>query len=304
MSSVAHGARLPVVRPPLPSWRAALTAVFMGWFFAFIAVAVVGLAASQVGLIERPHGGGLRDLPYPEAGRASFVANAVVWLWILALTALLIRGLLADRAPRPVSAFAIFVILAFSGFAPLLPRGLLDLPWLVALLATAALLRLAPAFSPPTIPKRATAVFLAAGALLLAVPALHAVRHPLWLGSSVFSDPPERQTATISLRNAGFADVELEAVSLRMLPPFELLPVELVDVRVDKHPPLAPGGPFESPRLPFTLGGRSEAFVQLHLRRMGCGSGPLKSEATVRYRVRGDLRVEALPVSITLRACS
>lgn len=277
-----------------------MTAAFLGWFVAWVFIVVVGLAAWRLGLVQRPQGSGLHDWPYPEAGRASLAANTVVWLWVLALTALLIRGLFADRIQRPVSAVSIFLLLVLTGFAPALPHGLLELPWLVSLVATAAFLRLAPEYGPPAVPKRVTGAAVAMGALLLAIPALHGFLHPLWLGGSAFSDPWSRNTATISLRNAGLADLELEAVSLWASVPL----VELVGVRVDKRPPPPPGAPFHSPQLPFTLKGRSEAFVQLRLRRMGCGSGPLRTEATVRYRVRGDMRVETLPVLISPRPCS
>lgn len=126
-----------------------------------------GFAASQLGLVERPRGSGLRDWPYPEAGHGSLTANVVVWLSILVLTAFLIRGLLADLMQWPVSTLPIFVVLAITGFAPFIPRGLLDVPWAIGLLATSALLRLAPDCSPPATPMRATAVLLAAGTLVL-----------------------------------------------------------------------------------------------------------------------------------------
>jgi hypothetical protein len=102
MSSVAREARLPVLRPPGPPGAQPLTAALMGWFFALFTVLAAGFAAWQLGLVERPRGSGLRDWPYPEAGHGSLTANVVVWLSILVLTALLIRGLLADRMQWPV----------------------------------------------------------------------------------------------------------------------------------------------------------------------------------------------------------
>ena len=300
MTSVAH--ELSAVRPPRPSWRATLWAAFLGWFFAFVAIAALGMAAAALGLMSRPDGSGLRDWPYPEAGRASLAANAVVWTWILALTALLIRWLLAPAVRRPVSAVAIFVVLALTGFAPFLPRGLLDAPWLVALLVTAALLRLAHGYEPSSVPRRVTIVAWAVGLALLAVPVIHAVSHPLWPGTSIFSDQAPN-TTTFSLRNAGSADVELEAVSLRAPGSLDSLNKGLA-VRVDGHPPAPPGAPalLDSPRLPFTLQGRSDAFVQLRLRTL-CGTGTLPVSATVAYRVRGAERVLSVPVPITPRPC-
>jgi hypothetical protein len=307
VSALAHEARLPVLRPPRPTWRAAITAALMGWFFALLAVLAAGFVAWQLGLIERPGGRGLRDWPYPEAGQGSLTANVIVWLSILVLTALLIRGLLAERMQSPVSALPIFVALAITGFAPLIPRGLLDVPWAIALLATTALLRLAPDCSPPSIPVRATAVLLMAGTLLLVVPAVHAVRHPLWLGSEVVFDPPQRGTVTFSLRNAGFAEIELMSMALQPTDSSPLsrgVVVEVTDVRVGKSPSFATSRPFDSAQLPFSLEGRSNAFVQLRLKPLRCGTGPLPSEVTVKFRVRGHRRFDRLPVSIVLPACS
>ena len=148
MSSVAHGARLPLIRHSPPSWRDTLIAAFLGWLFAQVGVVAILLAASPIGFA-RPQGSGLSDWPYPDAGWWSVAANTVVWIWILALTALLTRGLLADRIRRPISAITIFCALTITGFAPFIPRGLLDLPWLAALLGTALLLRLEPYVDTP-----------------------------------------------------------------------------------------------------------------------------------------------------------
>lgn len=170
MSSVAH--ELPAGRPPLPSWGAAVASAFFGVFLAYFCLGVVALAGAKLGLhgldVARPVGGGLHDWPYPEAGRSSLAANAVVWVWILALTALVVARLLAWSARRPVSAVMVFGVLAVTGFAPFLPRGLLDAPWLVALLLTAALLRYASAFEPLVVARRFKVAALAVGVALLA----------------------------------------------------------------------------------------------------------------------------------------
>jgi hypothetical protein len=260
------------------------------------AVAVAVTAAQPLGLVERPAGNGLRDWPYPEAGLSSLAANAVVWAWILALTALVIRGLLADRSTPAISAVTVFCILVLTGFAPGLPRGLLDLPVPAAFVFTVVLLRLAPAFAPPVLSKRTTAALLAAGALFLAVPAVHAVLHPLWPGSGLSVDPPGLNTATFALRNAGFADVQFLGVTLRAPP----LPVRLTGVAVDETPLL-----LDARRLPYQLGGRSEAFVQLRYRTQACGTGSaLMGEATIRYRVLDSVHAETLPLPIQLRPCA
>jgi hypothetical protein len=300
MSSVAHGARLPVIRHAPPGWRKALIAGVLGWFIAQFAVIAVMLVASPLGLLERPQGTGLSDWPYPDAGWSSVAANTVVWVWILALTALLIRGLLADRIGRPISAITIFCALAITGFAPFIPHGLLDLPWVAALVGTAALLRLEPYVQIHVWPKRATAKALAVGALFLAVPAMHGVLHPLWSDPSSIGPPVSRNLPTVPVENTGFVDVELESVALRSPVPI----ARLVDVRVDDHPPFNPNGPFASPGLPYTLEARDHAFLQLRLRHQSCGTGAVSAEAVVRYRLRGDLRTQALPVEITLRPCS
>jgi hypothetical protein len=294
MTSLAHEGR-DFARSPRLGWGAALTAAFLGWVLAGFAVALLGIVAWELGLVGRSSGSAIRDWPYPEAGWPSLLANTIVWLWIFAATALLVRGLLADRSERPVSAATVFVILLATGFAPV-PHGLLELPWLVGLILTAALLRLAPGAGPDPLPKRTTAKLIAVATSLLLIPAAHGLLHPLWPGSSIIGEGPS--TATFSLRNAGFAKVELEAVSLQTQIPF----VELIGVRVDDQPPflLRPA----SFGLPFELASRSEAFVQLQLRHRGCGEGRLPgSKAKLRYRVYGVRRTETLPVSIASRSC-
>lgn len=115
-------------------------------------------------------------------------------------------------------------------------------------------------------------------------------------GGSEFG--PSAETTTFSVHNTGFARIQLERVSLRT--PGQVLPLQ--DVRVDLQPPFEAGGPFESPRLPFTIESRSEAFVQLRHRRLGCGVMPAK--AIVRYRVNGGARSVSLPLTIEgRRAC-
>jgi hypothetical protein len=296
MSTVVHGARSSVDRPRLPSWRAALVSTFLGGALVWLVAVLAATAAQALGLLGRPAGSGLRDWPYPEAGLSSLAANAVVWVWILALTALVIRGLLADRSTPAISAVTVFCILLVTGFAPALPRGLLDLPLPAAFVLTVVLLRLAPAFAQPVWSKRATAALLAAGALFLAVPAVHALQHPLWQGSSFSVDPQPRNAATFSLRNAGVADAQIQGVSLHASP----LPVRLTSVAVGETPLL-----LDARRLPYPLDGRSEAFVQLRYRTEACGSGSaLTGEVTIRFRVLDSVHAETLRVPIQLRPCA
>jgi hypothetical protein len=294
VSSIAQEARPDLFRPRLPSWGTALAAAFLGWSIAVLFFGAIVVLVDALGLIGSVEGTGLRDWPFPAAGWEGVAANTVVWLWILALTALFIRGMLADRVGRPVSALPIFAVLVITGFAPLLPHGLIDAPWPVALLVTATLLRYVPELRVHVLSKRQTARLLVVGALFLAVPAAHALRHPLWPGSSVV--PPSPGATTVSLENAGIAAVELQRVSLRT--PGML--VRLEDVRVDRHPPL--GGTFESPRLPFTIEPRSEAFVQIRHRGLDCGVMP--ATVSVRYRVNGAARTMSVPLTISARkAC-
>jgi hypothetical protein len=294
MTSVAHEGGRDAARSPLPSWGAAFAAAFVGWALASFTLVAVFAAAWELGLAGRPSGGGLRDWPYPDAGWGSLLANAIVWIWIFALTALLIRGLFADRIQRPVSAATIFVILVATGFAPAVPRGVLESPWPIALIFTAALLRLAPESGPAPLSKRTTAKLLAIGTGLLLIPAAHGLLHPLWPSPS-FVEPMPPRSATFSLRNAAFAKVEVEAVSLRTPVPV----VELVDVRVDDWPPFAKVAPRG---LPFEIEPRSEAYIELRLRQLGCGTGA-PAKARLRYRVFGLARSQDVPVRITPRRC-
>jgi hypothetical protein len=311
VSTVAHEGRPPADFAPRPSWRDAFVATIVGWVTAAGLVLVPILVAFWLGLVGRSGAGGLggeglRDWPYPRNGDLSLLANTVVWLELLALTALVVRAVLADRV-GPVSAVPIFVVLAVTGFVPLLPRGLLDMPFLVAFLASALLMRAAVATTPiRPLPRRITVQLIAACALLLAVPAWYGLKHPLWYGSVVgetVSDPPLRSTLgehTFGLRNAGFADVRVDDVSLALEAPV----ATLVDVRADRDLPVPPGSPFPaSPRPPFMVPARGEMFVQLRLRERGCG-GPVRGAAVVRYRLLGVQRVTRIPVRVPVGACA
>jgi hypothetical protein len=300
VTTVAHEAGRRAVGPRLPTWKAALSAAIGGWLVALVGLGAVGLAASLLGVVGRPAGEELRDWPYPAAGLASVTANAIVWLWILVATALLIRGLLAARFGGRISTVPVACALALTGFAPFLPRGFLDLSWPVALAITAALLRLAPAFSPPPLPRRATAALLAVGALSLAIPVAHGLAHPLRPTLSIRYDPPRRNTATFELRNAGFADVTVTAITLHQGAPLFVLTA----VRVDEQPASLLGVSGESAALPSLVKGRSQAFVQLRLRPVGCGTGPpVRASATVRYRVHGSGHAVTVPAELAVPAC-
>jgi hypothetical protein len=140
VTTVAHEVRKPVFVPPRQSWGDAFYATILGWVMASVVAFVAVIAAHALGVLSGSFVGiadkGLRTWPYPENGTFSLVANAVVWLDMVALTALLVRGVLADRI-GPVSAVPIAVVLAVTGFVPLLPHGALDLPGLVAFGVTA-----------------------------------------------------------------------------------------------------------------------------------------------------------------------
>jgi hypothetical protein len=208
-------------------------------------------------------------------------------VWIFALTALLIRGVLSDRIGRPISAFTIFCALTI-------------ISWPAALLGTALLLRLEPYVEIPVWRKRTTVKALAVGAALLVIPAVHSTLHPLWSDPISIAQPQSKNLATVPVENAGFAGVELRSVVLRTPVPI----AELVDVRADRHPPFSPGGPFASPRLPYTVGGGDPAFIQLRLRHRGCGTVRSPRPRWFAIGFRGNLRSQALPVKLTPRPCS
>jgi hypothetical protein len=313
VTTVAHHGRSPAYLAPRPSWGDAFAAAILGWVIASVLLLVPVLLALWLGLAGRSGtvglgGGGLRDWPYPRNGDLSLAANLVVWGAIFALTALLVRGMLADRV-GPVSAVPIFAVLAVTGFAPFVPHGLLQMPLPVAFVLSAWLIRVVVATTPiRPLPKQVTARLIAVSALLLAVPAWYGLTHPLWLGSLVAyeSDPPARSALghhTFSLKNAGFADARVEGVALRADVPV----VELVGVRADREPPLPPGSPAlaltDAAPPPFTIPGRGESFVQLLLRGRGCG-GPVRATAVVRYSLLGSPRVAAVPLRLPVRACA
>jgi hypothetical protein len=315
VSTLAHGAgavRLP--RAPWPTWGAAFAAAFLGWLVSAVAVGLVtvltyaaGLHGASSGAV---HGGGIRDWPHPQTGVGSTVTNAIVWLAILTLTALLIRGALADRTRKPISAFAIFAVLIVTGFAPFIPRGLLDLPWLFSFVLTAALLRLTAGTLTP-LPKRATARLLLAGAPLLVVPVVYGAVHPLWfdqvVGQDVHPPPPRSSPAafTFGVRNTGHADVELQSVAFAS-PGSD---VRVVDVRVDRTPPGPSGTPFDdAPRPPYVVDGRATAFVQLRLQPVGCPQSsarrvPVRGEGVIRYRLGGRAHTAKLPLELPAPHC-
>jgi hypothetical protein len=297
MSSVAHEGRLPVLRPPPPTWWAVLVAVLLGALVAPLVLVPAVIAGAEVGLVGHVSGSGVRDWPYPATGLTSLAANAVVWAWILGLTALFIRGFLADRVDRPVSGVAVLAIVGVTGVAAV-PRGLLDLPFPLALLAAAALLRLSPVFRLPVLPKRVVVRLFAVGAVALVIPVLHGLTHPLWPGLNGRFERPKVGYATFDVENVGHSKVVLESVALRS----QLQLIELVAIRADKYPP-SPGGPFESPRLPYTADGKSTTFIQLRVREHGCGTGVIPAEASIRYRVRGAAHDVQVPVSFAVRRC-
>jgi hypothetical protein len=302
MTTVAHDG-WPANLAPRPSWRDAFAAMLLGWVTATVLVIVPVLLAHWLGLVGRTGmiglgGSGLRDWPYPANGELSLFANAIVWLEIVALTSLLVRGMLADRV-GPISAVPIFIALAVTGFVPLLPHGLLHLPLPVAFLASAWLIRVAVATTPiRPLPKRITARLIAVFALLLVIPAWYGLWHPLWLNSVATGDTAG--SLTFVIQNKGFADLRVEAVSLR-----SPAPVEAVGVQLDRKWPSPPGSPFPpSPSPPFTIAGRGDAFVLLHLRHLGCGSGgAFPADAVVRYRLLGSEHVAQVPVTVPVKAC-
>jgi hypothetical protein len=313
MSALAHGARaVRLPRAPWPTWGAAFTAAFLGWLASFFVVGLAAAVTNEAGLngfrAGSVTGHGLRDWPYPATGDGSTLANGVVWLAVLTLTALVIRGALADRSRKPISAFAVFAVVAVTGFAPFVPRGILDLPWPVELVLTAALLRLTSGTVAP-LSKRATTRLLLAGAPLLVVPAVYGALHPLWFDQVIVqtTDPPPPRTepATLSFGvfNAGHAAVDIRSVSLEG----PGSPVRIVDVVAAREPPVPP--PFgQSPRLPIAVEGRGRVFIQLRLLPVGCPRQrahvvPVEGKSVIRYSLFGRPHTARLAHELLLPRC-
>jgi hypothetical protein len=284
VTSVAHEAR-PEFVPPRPSFGDAFYATLLGFVIACVVTIVPVAGAAWLGLAGRElvgfGGEGLRDWPYPRNGTFSLVANAVVYLDLLAFTALFVRGILADRV-GPMSTVPIFVVLAVTGFAPLLPHGFLNAPGIVDLLLSAWLIQITVATTAiRPLSKQATARVIAVLIMLLAIPAAFGVSHPVRPGSTY--GPFSAKELRFAIANAGFGDVRVLRISLD------------ADVRGIRM--------LEAPK-PFTLAGRHERVVRLRIHQTGCGAGgPLRADAVVRYRLLGSDKVARMPVEVPIRAC-
>ena len=288
MSTAASEVRPPAFVTPQPSFGDAFCATLLGFVIASVLVIAPVLVAHWLGLAgDRFVGLGQDEVsplswPYERNGAFSVVANLVVWIEVLAFTALLVRGMLADRV-GPLSAVPIFVVLAVTGFAPLLPHGLLMMPGIIALLASAWLIQVAVATTPiRPLPKRTTARLMALFAALLAIPAAYGAAHPLGMGSQFGPQSPKE--LTFGLRNQGFADMRVTDISLD---------TPIHGLSVAREP------------LPFALDGRHERVVRLGLHQAGCGSGgPLPAHAIVRYSLLGSDFTARIPVEVPLKPCA
>lgn len=287
MATVAHEAPREFV-PPQPSFGDALYATLLGFVIASVVVLVPVLLAMWLGLAGRelygPFGGdGLLDWPYRRTGPFSLVANAVVCVELLAFTALFVRGMLADRV-GPVSTVPIFVVLAVTGLAPLIPHGFLDAPGVVDLLLSAWLIQLAVATTAiRPLPKRTTARVIVVLMMLLAIPATYGATHPVRTGSSY--GPSSAKELTVAIRNDGFADVRITRVALD---------TDVSGIQASVRGPM-----------PFILAARDGTRVRLRVQQAGCGTGgPINADAVVRYRLFGSTQIAKIPVEVPIKACA
>jgi hypothetical protein len=287
VTTVAHGASREFV-PPRPGFGDALYATLLGFVIASVVVLVPVFVATWLGLAGRePYGpfggGGLLDWPYRRTGTFSLIANAVVCLELLAFTALFVRGMLADRV-GPVSTVPIFVVLAVTGLAPLIPHGFLDAPGIVDLLLSAWLIQVAVATTAiRPLSKRTTARAIMVLVMLLAIPAAYGATHPVRTGSSY--GPFSAKELTVAIRNDGFADVRVTRVSLD---------TDVSGIRATVRGPM-----------PFTLSARRGTRVRLRVQQAGCGAGgPMSADALVRYRVFGSTQIAKIPVEVPIKACA
>jgi hypothetical protein len=162
------------------------------------------------------------------------------------------------------------------------------LPGLIALLASAWLIQVAVATTPlPPLRKRTTAKVIAGFALLLVVPAAYGVTHPLAHGS-VYGSGSSREV-TFALANHGFADVRVTAVSVSDL--FSAFPVArlagpavpfTVDARAERRVRLtvsqggcSDGGPMRANALVRyrLLGSELSARIPVEVTLRPCGPG-------------------------------
>jgi hypothetical protein len=284
VTTVAHEAR-PEFVPPKPSFGDALYATLLGFVVANLVVVVPVVVATWLGLAGRElvgfGGEGLRNWPYQRNGTFSLVANGVVWFDLLAFTALVVRGVLADRV-GPLSAVPIFVVLAVTGFAPLLPHGFLHAPGVVDLLLSAWLVQITVATTAVRpLSKQATTKVIAVFVMLLTIPAAYGASHPVRPGST--RGPFSANELQFGVDNDSFTDVRVTQISLD---------TDVEGIRVVGAP------------TPFTLAARHERLVRLRVDQTACGTGgPLRGDALVRYRLLGSDNVARIPVDVPISAC-
>lgn len=297
-------------------------AVFLGYVGTAVFAGALALALLLLGLVGSSSTAGadpdgLLGWPYWRTGWWSALANTTVNLGLVAVAAFCVRRAVADRTGRHVRLSAVAATLLVTGYVPIAAfDGLLQLSGVVALLATALLVRWfgVDGTERSPVPRRRCPAVIAAVALStagLAATAAYGLTHPLWFGSAVWDDTPEgrigeqqvfrysfeegRQvTYTFSLNNVGFADaqvVSIEAPSAKLL--------HLTGFRPDE----ALSGLASSARgaEQFVLPGRSQRWVMLGFRLSGCRvhgrvGTSVVTHVTVRYRVLGSTQSQYVPL--------
>jgi hypothetical protein len=312
MDAIAYE-RAAVAEPP--RFFATAWAVLVGFVFAAVAVGVGAFASLELGLLgrdsmthERPPA---VDWPFPHAGLWSIAANALVTAGVLLTCAILAARRVSRLTGEPVSVPRTFAIVAVTGYAPYIAfRGLLSLHFLVALLATAFLVREYAVGIPPLALSRRACVALATGAVvLLGIPAAYGAVHPLWYSSYVAGATPTtewgEQRVVFRPKTAGTVQYAF------MLENFSRRKVTLLGVSGGNTPILHVVGaepgfafPHRSERVlrGTSIGHSEQQVITLVLGVLGCdhsiGTTTL-DRVTVRYRIAG--MTLSQPVALAIR---
>lgn len=304
-----------LVHPPSP-WPPVVGSLVIALLGTGLGVSVLSGIVSLLGSASPGRDAIGRSVPwlFPADDLASWLANAPLVLFDIALFTVLARRLLRDSDGRTVGFLPLFLIVAATSAVATLPEYDSDTvaaAWLLPLAGAAWFIRHLPQTEPrPARPhdRLIVPVAVSVGLILLAVPVTYGALHPVRLDSP--SAPPggleiaERQdpVMSVSISNAGYRDLEVRSIAF--IPP-------LAGVRLS-----APQG-HSGRRLGFprTIGAKDEldVYVTARLPPGGCRElmvnddpvASLVSYVDVAYRVSGrDLSVR-LPArtALPLRSC-